>query len=85
MEFLRERPHVYIGKKSLYGLQCFISGLRCGGQNEFKVDFFDFDRWFLKRNRKRESSFVAATTQAGGDDEKAFDVWFGWFAEYRNW
>ena len=86
-ESVLHRPSLYIGKHSIYGLQCFISGLSITNSNIFFNDFgFEFDTWVRKKLSvgKNNKSFEHALEQADGDDEKAFGVWADWFKEYKS-
>ena len=82
-EAVLHRPGMYLGKRSIYGLECFICGLRCANCDMFFNDHqfdhgFEFENWVhdqigIKKKNKR--SFELALEQAENDDEKAFDIW----------
>lgn len=96
-ESILDRPGMYLGKKSLYGLRCFIDGILTGRRNGiyagadvtkdniFDVDWIDFEKWVNQKFRRKgfERSHTLALEQAGNDDEKAFDIWAGWFREFQ--
>jgi hypothetical protein len=97
-ESILQRPGMYMGKKSIFGLQCFVHGIqladgfRCGARDDDKVfemkgdDWFNFEQWVRKKSKKKAQnirSFDFALMDAGNDDEKAFDVWAEWFKEWK--
>ncbi len=86
-------PEKFIGKKSLYGFQCFITGVYMGNIDEIKafnrtalgVSISDFDDWIQSKFKfkKQHCSFELALKKAKKDDEKAFDIWVEWFKEFK--
>lgn len=96
-EHILQRPGMYMGKKSIFGLQCFLGGIQlaggfvCGQRDDDKVfemvgdDWFNFEQWVQKKTKfkGRLRSFDIALHEAGNDDEKAFDVWADWFKEWK--
>jgi len=88
-EGIRTRPTMYIGKKSIYGLQCLLTGIMCvenmTQQKAIDFDWHGFEAWVAKKIRKRlnSRSFGAALSKCDNDDEKAFDLWMKWIDEYE--
>lgn len=94
---LFHRPGMYMGKKSLFGLECLIAGVAlangslCGGHGKDKFfemstdDWCDFEYWVKeKTHQKYKRSFAVALDLASQDDEKAFDIWTAWFKEWKS-
>ncbi len=48
LQKVRENPTIHLGRKWIYGLQCFISGCLANG-NKLDIDWQDFDSWVLKK------------------------------------
>lgn len=92
-QHFRQRPSMYMGKRSIFGLQCFLHGVQmtaaCGHYDKYKETFPDFlweefEEWLSKKkNVSRMKSFNIALNEAN-DDEKAFDLWMDWYAEFEN-
>lgn len=88
-EGIRTRPTMYIGKKSIYGLQCLIEGIWIAenmlGKKALDVDWHAFNAWVARKIRRQNSkpSFQFALLKCNGDDEKAFDLWMEWYDEYE--
>lgn len=86
-ECVLNRPCMYIGKRSIYGLECFLAGLSVAKSNMFFEDAqgTDFNSWLRKKfPAASKTTFECALDEASGDDEKAFDIWCEWFREYKN-
>ncbi|MEM8557466.1 MAG: hypothetical protein AAGG50_06535 [Bacteroidota bacterium] len=90
VELVRERPGMFVGKKSLYGLACFVGGARhveSAHSTEPEAWKFNrpdqFERWVELRGKPQPiSSFDFALAQADSDDA-AFDLWFAWWDEFQ--
>jgi len=83
-EGVLRRPAMYLGKKSLYGLTCFLTALLCAKSDFFFKDSgFVFESWVRKLTDNQGRSFEIALKLAGGDDEKGFDVWADWYRRYK--
>jgi hypothetical protein len=88
-EGIRTRPTLYIGKKSIYGLQCLIQGVWVAEnmlrQKVLDVDWHAFNAWVAKKVRRQNNkpSFQFALLKCNNDDEKAFDLWMKWYDEYE--
>jgi len=92
LEHFRQRPSMYIGKPSLYGLECFISGAELSESVSadslplFDVDWLEFDKWVIKTKTKRKNvrkSFDLARQMCNNDEAEAFYLWMDWFKEYK--
>jgi hypothetical protein len=77
-------PGMYIGKKSIYGLQCFLCGCALSG-SLFKFNREEFEDWVAEKTGKKLNgrSFAVATLLTD-TDEKAFDLWESWYKEFQN-
>lgn len=86
-ECVLKRPAMYLGKQSLFGLECFLCGLLCANSNFFfeEQEQFYFEIWVRKKFSPEEGgkSFDLARKVANDDDSKAFDVWADWLKEYK--
>lgn len=84
-QFILSQPGTYFGKKSLYGLQCFITGLTFAKSDVFYTDKGEeFNLWLSKKlNVYIANSFHYALLEAEDDDEKAYDLWTLWFVSYK--
>lgn len=84
-EWILERPFFTIERKSLYGLHCFVTGLSLAKSDIFyKDNGEDFTLWLSNELMGQvNNSFQHALLEANDDDEKAFDIWAGWFKTYK--
>jgi hypothetical protein len=92
LAWIRERPGMYFGHKSVHSLFIFLEGFwfaeglhrlawkdRLGG-----FDREGFEQWAARRynpERLSLSSFSMAARVAGADDT-GFDLWFRWYDEF---
>ena len=90
-EALFSRPEMYIGKPSLYGLNCLLTGLWIGRESNYlSIDWVDFDNWIHNKIKCNISSNIIngkcwyewALEKANNDDELAFYILKDWFMEY---
>jgi len=79
-----KRPGMYIGKRSIYGLQCFICGCRISG-NDFGVDWEKFEKFVTEKIKWKTSSksYGAALYLSDNLESEAFDLWMQWFEEFK--
>lgn len=90
-ETILNRPGMYMGKKSIFGLVCFIAGIEIANlsnphaKDVFDVDWWEFEKWIQQKFKRKafRRSLYLALDDAGNDDEKAFDIWADWFKEYK--
>ncbi len=86
-EAVLRRPAMYLGKQSLFGLQCFLCGLLCAKSNFFfePEEQFEFEMWVRNKNKEhgQNKSYDLALKAASGDDAKAFEVWADWLREFK--
>ena len=75
------RPMYYIGKKSIYGLLCFITGMRMNDPWAFDLD--GFEEWHRAQFAASKISFEFALAMSNNDDEKAFELWTEWYIEFK--
>ena len=84
------RPSMYLGKISLYGLECYVNGMMHANFKWLKryevmgVDIDAFEMWVRKKYSSSLKSFELALGEAKQDDERAFEVWANWLNEFRN-
>jgi hypothetical protein len=80
------RPSLYIGKPSLYGLQCFNKGLIIAKSTFFFDDIWgsDFELWVRENKGGSEKSFDLALVEANSNDQEAFVIWEKWFREWNS-
>jgi hypothetical protein len=84
VEFFRKKPSMFIGKKSIYGLQCFIAGTQVAAFNKL-FRWGEFEEWFAKNKEwNGGKSFAVVLKECNGDDDKAFDLWFNLYDEFLN-
>lgn len=94
-DIILQRPSLYMGKKSLFGLQCFMQGVwatkrQCKGHPPlFDINPLLMDEWVVKtkvkrKSKKRRSAAEVARLQCNGDEEKAFDLYLQWYKEYKD-
>jgi hypothetical protein len=80
---------MYIGKREIDRLACFLAGVNCaeGLTGKRVIDFAwnDFEKWVTKKIRRKLNgkSFQAALLKCDDDQEKAFDLWMSWCDEYE--
>jgi hypothetical protein len=90
---IREKPGMWIGRKTLTALECFWMGFviaeefHCDSEDArlSGFDWTNFESWADQRfNPARLSinSFEMARTQAKAEDA-AFDLWFSWYDVFR--
>ena len=89
-EIMLSRPGMYLGKKSIYGLQCLIEGIRMANyanphaKDIFEVDWLEFEKWVWDKTKTDTiRSLNIALKLSDDDDEKAFDLWAEWFREFK--
>lgn len=80
-EGVLKRPIMYIGKKSIYGLRCFITGMRMIDPYAFDLD--GFEEWHRTQFAAIKISFEFALAMSNNDDEKAFELWAEWYTEFK--
>ena len=80
-EGVLKRPVYYIGKKSIYGLRCLITGMRVNDPWAFDLD--GFEEWHRTQFAASKISFEFALAMSNNDDEKAFDLWAEWYTEFK--
>ncbi len=83
LEHFIKYPGLYIGKPSIYGLQCFLAGCKVSGNN-FGIDWKEFENWVVKKTGFKLSSIsYGAAKYIAECDEAAFDTWIAWLQEFR--
>lgn len=88
-DHILERTSMYIGQPSLYGFQCFLSGLRIGNTTLLYWIDLDFDKWVLDHfaeGDKEESERKAhdlAMIKCNEDDAAAFHLYIEWIKQYK--
>jgi len=89
---LRERPGMWLGKKTAYGLEMLVRGIEFAEEfhnvpAEARVggfDFAEFEAWVERAynpDRLTLRSFGMAV-HAAGSEADGFDLWFRWYDEY---
>lgn len=92
LKILRVRSSMYLGLKEISRLEHFLNGFKCceeiykiKGKNTF--DWNKFESYIAKKynkNSKSIRSFSIALILSDKNEEKAFDLWFKWYDEYRD-
>ncbi|MBR6336216.1 MAG: hypothetical protein IKR76_00640 [Ruminococcus sp.] len=81
LQSIKNRPGMFIGKRSVLRLKCFMDGYLCAMQFEgidIKPDvYYSFIRWLSEKYQIRSVvSYDTILTDALHDDELAFDAFF---------
>jgi hypothetical protein len=90
---IRQRPGLFLGHKSAYGLQILLMGFEFaenyhGVPESSRLGGFDhakFEGWIVsKYNPDRLShNSITLAEHVAGSDAAGFDLWFQWYDEYR--
>ena len=92
LEWVRHRPAMYIGQKSIYGLNMMLGGIEFAESihkiaPDKRFSGFDFtrlearidQRYNIERGSFRSFSLAAFIA---GSDVDGFDLWYQWYDEF---
>ncbi len=88
--FIRDRPDMYLGKKSITALHLFVTGILCwencvGSGKPVEDDLFSLQLHVVRKLRRKNGATPAALLalqKAKGDEEAGFDLWYKWWDSY---
>ena len=89
-DHVRNRPGLYIGRKSLELLGAYLNGFGTAeqlhdippGQRMFGFDFEGFERFIGEKIEVNSFGSMFLARRDTSSEEEAWDLWFKWYDEF---